>query len=216
MGYPAGIDEVGAEIEVAAPLPAATTEPQAYGSRKRKLFADTSDSQESAKPLPRRRFGKTGWMVSEVSFGSWAIGGDWGTTQGSTSSAQEQAAAHDKEQAMAALRQFLDLGGNLIDTADVYGGGRSEELIREVLSERDANAGPVYVITKAGRAPSPHGPQNYTYENLKERVLASQKRLGRAKLDLLQLHCPPTSVLESGEVFGHLRRLVKEDLISYW
>ena len=87
-----------------------------------------------------RTLGRTGWQVSEISFGAWAIGGAWGTVDDSVS--------------LAALHKALDLGVNFIDTADVYGDGRSEKLIGQVLRERKGQR--IYVATKAGRRLSPH------------------------------------------------------------
>jgi aryl-alcohol dehydrogenase-like predicted oxidoreductase len=92
-----------------------------------------------------RELGRTGWQVSEVSFGAWAIGADWG--------------AVDDSESLAALHRALDLGVNFIDTADVYGDGHSEKLIRRALQERKGDR--VYVATKAGRRLSPHVAEGY-------------------------------------------------------
>jgi len=132
--------------------------------------------------------GRTGWKVSEISFGAWAIGGAWGTVEDDVS--------------LAALRKALDLGVNFIDTADVYGDGRSERLIGQVLRERKGER--IYVATKAGRRLSPHVADGYNRENLTAFVERSLRNLGVETLDLLQLHCPPTEVYYRPEVFGIL------------
>jgi len=135
-----------------------------------------------------RILGRTGWQVSEISFGAWAIGGAWGTV--------------DDDVSLAALRKALDLGVNFIDTADVYGDGRSERLIGQVLRERKGER--LYVATKAGRRLSPHVADGYNRENLTAFVERSLRNLGVETLDLLQLHCPPTEVYYRPEVFGVL------------
>src|SRR5271154_5643831 len=96
-----------------------------------------------------RTLGRTGWNVSEISFGAWAIGGSWGV--------------QNEAESMAALHRALDLGINLIDTADVYGDGHSERLIARLRKERKE---PFYVITKAGRRLDPHTADGYTKANL--------------------------------------------------
>ena len=135
-----------------------------------------------------RTLGRTGWKVSEISFGAWAIGGAWGTVEDDVS--------------LGALRKALDLGVNFIDTADVYGDGRSERLIGQVLRERKGER--IYVATKAGRRLSPHVADGYNRENLTVFVERSLRNLGVETLDLLQLHCPPTEVYYRPEVFGIL------------
>src|SRR5262245_52439280 len=107
-----------------------------------------------------RKFGSIGWDVSEISFGAWAIGGAWG----------EQS---DKE-SMAALHRAIELGVNFIDTADVYGDGRSEKLIAQLRKERKE---PFYVATKAGRRLSPHTADGYNEKNLTAFVERSLKNL---------------------------------------
>ena len=146
-----------------------------------------------------REFGRTGWKVSAISFGAWAIGGDWGRVS--------------DEDALAALRAGLDQGINLIDTADVYGDGRSERLISQVLKERSER---VYVLTKAGRRLRPHTADGYNRENLNAFVERSLKNLGVETIDLLQLHCPPTEVYYRPEVFGVLDDMVAAGKIRYY
>jgi aryl-alcohol dehydrogenase-like predicted oxidoreductase len=147
-----------------------------------------------------RTLGRTGWQVSEISFGAWAIGADWGTV--------------DDTESLAALRKALDLGVNLIDTADVYGDGRSERLISQVLRERAGER--IYVATKAGRRLSPHVAEGYNRENLTAFVERSLRNLGVEALDLLQLHCPPTQVFYQPELFGALDDLVAAGKLRHY
>lgn len=146
-----------------------------------------------------RPFGRTGWQVSEISFGAWAIGGSWGEV--------------DDADSLAALRTALDLGVNFIDTADVYGDGRSERLIAQVLKERSE---PVYVVTKAGRRLNPHVAGGYNRQNLTAFIERSLQNLAVEALDLVQLHCPPTEVYYMPEVFGVLDDLVAAGKIKYY
>lgn len=146
-----------------------------------------------------RELGRTGYKVSEVSFGAWAIGGSWGTVS--------------EEDAVAALHKAIDMGVNFIDTADVYGDGRSERIIAKVLKERDEE---IIVATKAGRRLNPHVADGYNKKNLTEFIDRSLKNLETDTLDLVQLHCPPTEVYYRPEVFGALDDLVKEGKIRYY
>ncbi len=146
-----------------------------------------------------RELGRTGWKVSEVSFGAWAIGAGWGSV--------------DDQDSMAALHRAVDLGVNFIDTADVYGDGRSESLIARLRRERSET---LYVATKAGRRLSPHVADGYNAENLARFVERSLRNLETECLDLVQLHCPPTEVYYRPEVFGALDDLVKAGKIRYY
>jgi len=146
-----------------------------------------------------RKLGRTGYEVSEVSFGAWAIGGSWGTVS--------------EEDAIAALHKAIDMGVNFIDTADVYGDGRSERLISQVLKERDED---IIVATKAGRRLNPHVADGYNKENLTKFVERSLKNLDVETLDLVQLHCPPSEVYYRPEVFGALDDLMQEGKIRYY
>jgi aryl-alcohol dehydrogenase-like predicted oxidoreductase len=147
-----------------------------------------------------RELGRTGWQVSEVSFGAWGIGGEWGTT--------------DDAESRAALRTALDLGVNFIDTADVYGDGRSERLVAQVLREPPGQR--IYVATKAGRRLSPHLADGYNRENLTSFVERSLRNLAVETIDLLQLHCPPTEVYYWPEVFEVLDDLVSAGKLRYY
>ncbi len=146
-----------------------------------------------------RDFGRTGWKVSEISFGAWAIGGSWGNV--------------DDSESLAAMHKCLDLGINLFDTADVYGDGRSERLLAQLRRERSE---PFYVITKAGRRLSPHTADGYNRENLTAFIERSLKNLNVEALDLVQLHCPPTEVYYRPEVFGVLDDLMTAGKIRHY
>jgi len=146
-----------------------------------------------------RTLGRTGWNISEISFGAWAIGADWGDVSDAES--------------MAALHQAIDCGVNFIDTADVYGMGRSERLIAQLRRERRE---PIVVATKAGRRLSPHTADGYNARNLAAFVEDSLRNLSTDCLDLVQLHCPPTDVYYRPEVFGALDRLVEAGKIRYY
>jgi aryl-alcohol dehydrogenase-like predicted oxidoreductase len=146
-----------------------------------------------------RELGCTGWQISTVSFGAWAIGADWGQVE--------------KEDAMAALHTALDEGINLFDTADVYGDGRSEQLLAQLKRERPEE---FHIITKAGRRLNPHTADGYNRENLTGFVERSLVNLETEILDLVQLHCPPTEVYYRPEVFGVLDDLVQVGKLRYY
>ena len=147
-----------------------------------------------------RTLGRTGWKVSAISFGAWAIGGSWGGV--------------NDDDSMKAMHRFIDLGGNFIDTADVYGDGRSEKLIGRLLKERKREQ--IYVATKAGRRLSPHTADGYNRTNLTAFVERSLTNLHVDAIDLLQLHCPPTEVYERDEVFGVLDDLVRAGKLRHY
>jgi aryl-alcohol dehydrogenase-like predicted oxidoreductase len=146
-----------------------------------------------------RELGKTGWKVSAISFGAWAIGGTWGEVEDSES--------------LKALHRALDLGVDFFDTADVYGDGRSERLLARLRKERKD---PFYVATKAGRRLDPHVAEGYNRENLTAFIERSLRNLKVEALDLLQLHCPPTLVYYMPEVFGILDDLVQAGKLRYY
>ncbi len=147
--------------------------------------------------MKHRDLGKTGMKISEVSFGSWAIGAGWGTV--------------DDKDSLAALHKAVDLGINFIDTADVYGMGHSEQLIAQMRKERSEQ---LYVATKAGRKLDPHVAEKYTPQNIRGFIQESLKNLKVDALDLLQLHCPPREVYYTPELFDALDGMVKEGLIK--
>jgi aryl-alcohol dehydrogenase-like predicted oxidoreductase len=147
--------------------------------------------------MQHRTFGKLGRSVSEIGFGAWAIGGSWGEVSDAD--------------AKAALNAALDAGVTFIDTADVYGDGRSERLIAEVLASRSDRP---FVATKAGRRLNPHVAAGYTPENLRDFIDRSRRNLQVDTLDLVQLHCPPTEVFYRPEVFDALEAMVAEGRIA--
>jgi aryl-alcohol dehydrogenase-like predicted oxidoreductase len=144
-----------------------------------------------------RTLGRTGWSVSEISFGTWAIGGSWGTV--------------DDNESLAALRQAIDSGVNFLDTADVYGDGRSERLCAQIKRERKEE---IVIATKAGRRSNPHTAESY--KHLAPYIERSLKNLETDCLDLVQLHCPPTDVYYMPEVFDALDGLVEAGKIRYY
>ena len=134
--------------------------------------------------------------VSEIGLGCWQIGGaDWGDL--------------DDARAFAILQAAADAGVTFLDTADVYGNGRSESLIGTFLKERGDG---FFVATKLGRMPDLY-PDRYTEAGVRAATEASLKRLGVEALDLTQLHCVPPAVLQQGDVFGWLRKLRDEGKI---
>jgi aryl-alcohol dehydrogenase-like predicted oxidoreductase len=147
-----------------------------------------------------RELGRTGWKVSEISFGAWAIGGaGWGEV--------------DDKESLAALHCAIDGGVNFIDTADVYGMGRSERLVARLRKERKET---IYITTKAGRRLSPHTPDGYNKENLTHFVEDSLRNLETDCIDLLQLHCPPPVLLYRPEFFAILDDLVRAGKLRYY
>jgi len=144
--------------------------------------------------LEYRDLGETGMRVSEVSLGTWAFGSEWGEVS--------------DEDSCAALNRAIDLGVNFLDTADVYGDGRSEKLIGRLLAERPGEE--IFVATKAGRRLDPHAADGYNYENISRFVERSLRNLGVEAIDLLQLHCPPTDAYRQDETFEALDRLQEE------
>jgi len=150
--------------------------------------------------LSKRPFGRTGWQVGEIGFGAWAIGGSWGNVS--------------EQDAEATLHAALDAGVNFIDTADVYGGGRSERLIARVLKQRCRDN--IIVATKAGRGLNPHVAEAYTAAALTRFVEGSLERLQTETLDLVQLHCPPTEVYYRPDVFEALDRLIEAGKLKHY
>lgn len=147
-----------------------------------------------------RALGRTGWSVSTIGFGAWAIGGDaWGRTD-------------DRESARA-LHRAIDLGVNFIDTADVYGDGHSERLVAQVRRQRSEE---IVVATKAGRRLQPHNAAGYNRENLTAFVERSLRNMNTEALDLLQLHCPPSDIYDTSDVFDVLDDLVRAGKVRYY
>ena len=146
-----------------------------------------------------RKLGQTGFTVSSVSFGSWAIGGTWGTV--------------NDDESMAALHTAVDHGINFFDTADVYGDGRSERLLARLKRERSEE---IIIPTKAGRRLDPHTAEGYNRKNLTKFIDRSLKNLDTDSLALVQLHCPPWEVYYMPEVFGIMDDLVKAGKIRQY
>jgi aryl-alcohol dehydrogenase-like predicted oxidoreductase len=147
-----------------------------------------------------RQLGRTDMKLSAISFGAWAIGGTWGPV--------------DDEVSMRALHAAIDAGTNFIDTADVYGDGRSERLVARLRRERPGET--IFVATKAGRRLPKQTPDGYSRENLQAWVERSLKNLELERVDLLQLHCPHPDVYDRPEVFGFLDELVKAGKLRYY
>jgi aryl-alcohol dehydrogenase-like predicted oxidoreductase len=135
-------------------------------------------------------------QVSEVGLGTWQIGGSWGEVS--------------EDESLAILREAHENGVNFFDTANVYGDGRSQELIGRFLRESDIKD--VFVATKLGRGPN--FPDDFSYDVLRQHTEGSLSRLGVETLDLTQLHCVPTEELRRGEVFESLRKLKSEGKIQ--
>ncbi len=144
-----------------------------------------------------RRLGRTHRQVSVVSLGCWQLGADWGDVS--------------EADAFALLHAAVDAGVTFLDTADVYGDGRSEQLIGRFLKER---AEALTVATKMGRRANPHVAEAYTLEAFRAWVDRSRTNLGVDMLDLVQLHCPPTSVFADDRIFDALDTLVAEGRVA--
>jgi len=147
-----------------------------------------------------RDLGRTGWKVSDISFGAWAIGSAWGEV--------------DDSDSLAAMHKAIDLGCNFIDTADVYGDGHSEQLIAQLKRERPGED--IIVATKAGRRLPAQVPEGYTAENLNAWIDRSLQNLETDCLDLVQLHCPPTAAYYMPELFDMLDSIVRAGKIRYY
>lgn len=147
--------------------------------------------------MKARKLGKQGFDVSEVSLGCWQLGSDWGS-------------GISEEKAFKILQTAVDNGVTFFDTADVYGNGKSEEVIGKFLKKTNAK---VKVATKFGRGADAF-PDKYNKDVMQKSILASIKRLGVNSLDLLQLHCIPIEELKKGDVFDWLREFKAEGLIN--
>jgi len=148
--------------------------------------------------MKTRKLGKDGFTIGEVGLGCWQFGGDWG--------AMEEGTADE------ILSSSLACGVDFFDTANVYGGGRSEEWIGKFLTGRGESA---VVATKYGRGPEAY-PDKYTQAGLRQAIDESRRRLRVETIDLLQLHCIPMSVLRAGEVFDWLRRAQADGIIRHF
>jgi len=146
-----------------------------------------------------RKLGRTGWDISEISFGAWAIGGEWGKVS--------------EQDALATLHEAVDCGVNFIDTADVYGDGRSERLIAQFRKDRKEK---IIVATKAGRRLPQQSVEGYSRQNLSSWINDSLRNLATDTIDLVQLHCPPTDLYYRPEVFSILDDLVTAGKIRHY
>jgi aryl-alcohol dehydrogenase-like predicted oxidoreductase len=144
-----------------------------------------------------RKLGKTGFDISEISLGTWQVGGKWGDDF------SHKTAEH-------ILHSAVDSGINFIDTADVYGGGESEKAVGRFVKSRSER---IYVATKCGRLLNPHTNQAYQPAILRKFVEDSLTNMGLETLDLIQLHCPPTEVYYRPEIFELFDRLKDEGKI---
>jgi len=148
--------------------------------------------------METRTLGRTGRPVSVIGLGCWQLGGDWG--------------AVGEDDAMSVLHAAVDAGVTFLDTADVYGDGRSETLVGRLLRERPGAE--LTVATKMGRRADPHAPESFTLDAFRGWLDRSRANLGVGTIDLVQLHCPPTPVFSSDRVFDDLDTLVDEKVIA--
>ncbi|ROS21765.1 aryl-alcohol dehydrogenase-like predicted oxidoreductase [Cellulomonas sp. PhB150] len=148
--------------------------------------------------MDTRVLGRTGRSVGVIGLGCWQLGGDWGEVASDT--------------ALAVLGAAVDAGVTFLDTADVYGDGRSEKLVGEFLASRPSSG--LTVATKMGRRADPHTPEEYTLDHYREWTDRSRANLGVDTLDLVQLHCPPTPVFHRESTYDDLDTLVDEGRIA--
>jgi len=144
-----------------------------------------------------RNLGRTGFKISEISLGTWQVGGKWG-------------APFDPDNADTILNTAIDNGVNYIDTADVYGDGESEKAVGRLIHNRPER---IYVGTKCGRRLNPHVSEAYTPQILRKFAEDSLKNMGLETIDLIQLHCPPTEVYYRPEIFAEFDKLITEGKI---
>ncbi len=145
-----------------------------------------------------RKLGKTEWEVSEISLGTWQVGGGWGKP-------------FDQKKANEILHTAFDRGINFVDTADVYDGGQSESAVGKAVRERSEK---IYVASKCGRRIQPHQNSGYTPDRLRRHVEDSLRNTGLEQIDLIQLHCPPTEVYERDDIYGLFEDLKSEGKIA--
>ncbi len=148
--------------------------------------------------METRTLGRTGRQVSVIGLGCWQLGGDWGDV--------------GEDDALAVLHTALDVGVTFLDTADVYGDGRSESLVGRALRERAADG--ITVATKMGQRADPLVPEAFILDAFRGWLDSSRRNLGVDTVDLVQLHCPPTAVFADDRVFDALDTLVDEQVIA--
>ncbi len=146
-----------------------------------------------------RELGSTGLKVSEVSFGTWAIGGSWGKV--------------GEKEALDALARAMDAGVNFFDTADVYGDGRAERLLQQATKGREDE---IHIATKFSRQGDVTDPATFKEDKVRAWCEDSLRRLGREAIDLYQIHCPATDILRRGDVFGVLDKLKQEGKVRHY
>jgi aryl-alcohol dehydrogenase-like predicted oxidoreductase len=168
---------------------------QGYKDKNLNCFLKRKVKQKIMKYRP---FGKTGWKISEISLGTWQVGGGWGQQ-------------FDNQTASAILHEAMDHGINFIDTADVYAAGLSEKAVGLAVKSRSEK---IYVATKCGRQIQPHVSDGYTTSALRKYVESSLRNMGLDTIDLIQLHCPPTEVYRRDEIFELFERLKEEGKIQ--
>jgi len=150
--------------------------------------------------MKHRMLGKTGFEVSEVSLGTWQLGGRWGS-------------GFDQKKALATVHAAINHGINFIDTADVYSDGLSEKAVALAVKTRKER---VYVATKCGRRLNPHIAEGYNEKNIRRFVEDSLRNTGFPVLDLIQLHCPPSEIYDDERVFEILERLRDQGKIIHY
>jgi len=146
-----------------------------------------------------RKFSDLGWKISEIGLGCWAIGSEWGEVL--------------EQDAREVLKTSLDKGVNFFDTADVYGDGRSEKFVGELIKSTSEK---IFVATKSGRRLNPHTPEGYNLKNIEEFIDRSLINLGIDCIDLLQLHCPPSEISSKKETYEMMDESVKKGKIAYY
>ena len=150
--------------------------------------------------MNHRMFGNTGRRVSEIGLGTWQLGARWGDP-------------FDEAKALEILQAGYECGIDLIDTADIYNNGGSERAIGKFLARHRDH---FFVVTKCGRGLDPHTAEGYTPENTERFIDQSLERLGMEQLDLVLLHCPPSSVYQKDELFAGLDKLVQKGKIAHY
>ena len=156
------------------------------------------DSQNNQNDMNNRKLGKTGWAISEISLGTWQVGGGWGKP-------------FDGKLANRIIHTAIDQGINFIHTADVYDGGLSEAAVGKAVRESPER---IFVATKCGRQIQPHVNEGYTPKILRTFVEDSLRNTGLDAVDLIQLHCPPSLVYSRDEIFELFERLKEEGKIN--
>jgi len=146
-----------------------------------------------------RKFSDLGWSVSEIGLGCWAIGSEWGEVK--------------EIDAKEVLKTSLDNGVNFFDTADVYGDGRSEKFVGQLLKSTSEK---IFVATKSGRRLNPHNAEGYNIKNIEKFIDRSLINLGVDCIDLLQLHCPPSVICPKKETYEMMDEIVKKGKIAHY